>query len=66
MSQLGVTIPSSPEECREQTGHDPALTPWLDTHTGDQTSPQIRFTLVALENTVPFKHRPQRMELSLR
>ena len=49
MSQLGVTIPTSIEECREQTGYDPIPTRWLCLNKGDHGTPQIRSRLVAVE-----------------
>ena len=49
MSQFGVTIPSSLEECRAQTRYDPIPTWWFDLNRGDQGSPQIRSRLVAME-----------------
>ena len=60
----GVTIPSSLEECREQTGCDPIPSQWLDLNKGDQGSPQIRSMLVAME-TQCLQHRYQCLERAL-
>ena len=56
MSQFGVTIPSSLEECREETEYDPIPTQWLDLNKGDQGSPQIRSRLLWKHHIAPALH----------
>ena len=64
-STVGGTIPSSHDECREQTGYDSTLTQWQDFNKGDQSSPQIRSMLVALETPYRSSIDPQRLERTL-
>ena len=45
----GVYQPAPVERCREETGHDPLETGWLDTNKGDQESPNYRSRFVAKE-----------------
>ena len=41
MAQLGVTIPSSLQECHDQTGYDPVRRQGIDINKGDEGHPQV-------------------------